>query len=73
MTTKFPCLLPVKRKFKKYICNSLSQSKKDLELTIWQPFGENLFFRGGPPHPHPLKKDAWNKQWFNDIDSWMLL
>jgi len=59
MTNNFLCLLSTK-KFLLCNCNSLfvPAEKKDLEYTIWQPFGENCKL-GGFSHP----KDAWNKRW----------
>jgi len=55
-TNNLLCLLSIKCKFPRYICNLLSRSKKDLEHTIWQPFGGgNCYFFEG--------EDAWNKHW----------
>jgi len=42
MTNNFLYILLIKRKFPRYICNSLSRPKKDLEHTIQQPLGREL-------------------------------
>jgi len=68
LTNNFQCLFCIRRKFALkesfrdiFVIKSIVPAeKKDLEHTVWKPFGGIVSFFGGGENS---RKDAWNKRW----------